>query len=111
MIEGKFGTEYHRQWYHMNKKRIAEWKPKRGITKFRKVSCIWIQVISTPSDPIALYHYPIGTRIFLNKKKAPYLFKYHFLRFKTPTGDCKLYIDEIEMVTEKRVDAYNNPPT
>jgi hypothetical protein len=68
----------------------------------RKVSCIWIQVTQQPQDPIARIEFPIGTRIICNKKKFPYLYKYGFLRFKKPAGECKLYFEEFEVIVEKK---------
>ena len=74
----------------------------RGLHKTKKVSCVWIQVITTPRDPLSAIEFPMGTRVILNKKKFPYLYKYGYLWFKRQDQICKLYSDEIEVVVEKR---------
>ncbi len=72
------------------------------LRKTNKISCIWIQVISTPRDLNSQKEFVVGSRVILNKKKFPYLYKFGFLRFPRPTGECKLYQDEIEVVVEKK---------
>jgi len=72
----------------------------------RRISCIWIQVTQMPKDPISQIEFPQGTRLILNKKKFPYLYKYGYLRFKRKSGLCKLYQDEIEVIVEKRYEEH-----
>jgi hypothetical protein len=72
------------------------------MKKTNKISCIWIQVTTTPRDPLSAIEFPIGTRVMLNKKKFPYLYKYGYLWFKRQDQICKLYEDEIEVIVERR---------
>lgn len=98
-------NEYHKNWYHMNKERLRHPVKQTKV----KISCVWIQVISLPRDPIALREQPIGSRLMVEKKKAPYLWKFGFLRFKTSSGEeYKLYEEEIVLVNEKYLDKEND---
>jgi hypothetical protein len=89
----------------MNKERLRHPVKQTKI----KISCIWIQVISTPVDPIAAKEHIVGSRKMVGKKYAPYLWKFGFLRFKTDKGEeYKLYEDEIVLVNEPYYDKEND---
>ena len=79
-----------------------EYYRRRREYKRRRISCVWVQVVCVPRDEIARIENPVGTRIMLNKKKSPYLWKYGYLKFRDKNGlQYKLYEDEIILMCEK----------
>ena len=69
-----------------------------------KISCIMVQVTSTPRDENALQECLLGSRHIINKKKYPYLIKFGYIKLKKGDKVCTLYIDEIEIILESKIE-------
>jgi hypothetical protein len=68
------------------------------------ISCIMVQITSTPTDPIVRANFPIGSRIVIPKKKWPYFTKFGKLKMKKLDMEFTLYIDEVEFIVEKKIE-------
>lgn len=62
---------------------------------------IMIQVTKLPKDLEARKECPLGSRLFINKKKYPYLIKLGRIQIKKDNKTFVLYDDEVEIIIVK----------